>query len=81
MGVLHCRQTRTEARPQATCTERFGHTVFETWVRGLDRHRDMLIATGDATDRHNLPSNRNISICQWLSRDPKLNFMTHGAYA
>jgi len=38
----------------------------------------MLIATADATDRHNLPSNRHTSICQWLSRDPKLNFMTHG---
>jgi len=44
--VVHCRQRRTEPRPQVTCTEnvvKFGHVVFETYEQ-TDSHADTLIA-------------------------------------
>jgi len=48
-NVLHCRQRRTEPRPQVTCTEnivKFGHVVFEIRERTdkqAERQTDMLI--------------------------------------
>jgi len=38
--VLHCRQTRTEPRPQLTCAENFvtlGHVIFEIFERTYRR--------------------------------------------
>ena len=48
-NLLHCCQTKTEPRPQITCTENFMKVwmcrFWATWVdRHAERHRDMLIA-------------------------------------
>jgi len=45
-NILHCRQSRTELRPQLTRTEyvvKFGREVFDTWA-DIHRPTDRLIA-------------------------------------
>jgi len=46
-NVLHCRQKRTERRPQVTCTEnfvKFGHVAFRDTSGQTDRHTGAIIA-------------------------------------
>jgi len=78
-NALHCRQRRTEPRPQVTCTEnlvKFGRVVFETWANEqtgvLKYPADTLTATDTLTAIFRTPTGDEVTRCRPNGTQPYL---------